>query len=449
MEASFLRHAARDLPRYTSYPTAVAFGDLAPETAKDWAQAITAHKALSVYVHTPFCDQLCWYCGCHTTVPNGYGRVSQFVKTLDQEIDLWAKALPAHGGTKFIHFGGGSPNALSAADFSQIAAKISKVFEKTKDAEVAVELDPRSLTLPFIHALETAGVNRASLGVQTFDEVVQKKVNRIQPYEMIAQNVARLRDAGVLGINFDLMYGLPGQSPQSVAESAKLAAALQPDRIAVFGYAHVPWFKKHQTLILDEDLPDLPARWASVDAADEVLTQEGYVRVGLDHYARPHDPLVLAQEEGRLRRNFQGYTTDPAEILIPLGPSSIGRLPQGYVQNAKMSNLWSKMIEAETLPIERGLSLDSEDRLRAQVIETLMCDLRVDVGAICRAMGFDPNHLDAEIDLARGLVMDGLCYVTDRHVEILPKAHRLMRVVAACFDARLAPPALRRHAKAV
>lgn len=442
-------HAERNLPRYTSYPTAVAFETAAGEAeARDWLGNTRADQTISAYVHVPFCRRLCWYCGCHTSVFHEYDRVRAFFQTLMLEVDLWADAIGPHAGAAHLHFGGGSPNALSPDDFLALVRHMTDRFALRPGAEVAAELDPGMLSDAFIDAAGEAGVTRVSLGVQTFDPDVQARVNRIQPFDMVAAANGRLRRAGVSAINFDLMYGLPGQTPENVAASAEAAVSLRPDRVAVFGYAHVPWMKKHQVMIKEADLADGDGRWAQAEAADEVLRAAGYVRIGLDHYALPDDPLAVAAASGRLRRNFQGYTDDPAPVLAPIGPSSIGRFAEGFVQNAAATDVWGREVEAGRLPVARRLAVTPEDELRAAVIERLMCDLTVDVGEVCRAFGFGTAVLDEAIAAAAGLQADGLCRVMERRVTIPAEAHRVMRVVAACFDARL-PVAASRHARAV
>lgn len=444
-----LRHAERNLPRYTSYPTALAFqsaeGDEAPRA---WLAGTRPEDSISAYVHVPFCRRLCWYCGCHTTVAHEYDRIDTFQQVLEREIDLVAAALGPHAGAAHLHFGGGSPNALAPEHFLNLLTRLADRLRLRPGAEVAVELDPALLSDAFVDALGEGGVTRASLGVQTFDPVVQQKVNRIQPFERVAASVARLRARGVAGINFDLMYGLPAQSPENVAETVELALRLRPDRIAVFGYAHVPWMKKHQVMIKDADLADTAGRWAQAEAADQALVAGGYVRIGLDHYARPDDPLARAQAAGRLRRNFQGYTDDPAPVLVPVGPSSIGQFREGFVQNAIATDAWGRAVVQGELPLARKLPVSAEDRLRAAVIERLMCDLAVDVEAICVEHGFAPDALDEGVRQAAAAARDGLCTVQRRRIAIPEEGRRLMRVVAACFDTRL-PAAPARHAKAV
>ena len=442
-------HAARNLPRYTSYPTAVAFEPVAGEAeARTWLAATRADQTLSAYVHVPFCRRLCWYCGCHTSVVHDYDRVRAFFETLMREVDLWADAVGPHAGAAHLHFGGGSPNALSPEDFLALVRHLSGRLALRPGAEVAAELDPGMLSDAFIDAAGEAGVTRASLGGQTFDPDVQTRVNRVQPFDQVAAANDRLRKAGVAAINFDLMYGLPGQTPDNVAASTEAAVTLRPDRVAVFGYAHVPWMKKHQVMIKEADLADGDGRWAQAEAADSVLRAAGYLRIGLDHYAQPGDALALAAASGRLRRNFQGYTDDPAPVLVPIGPSSIGRFDGGFVQNAAATDVWARAVEAGRLPVARRLGVTAEDDLRAAVIERLMCDLTVDVGDVCLSQGFAPDALDTAVAAAAGLEADGLCRVEDRRVTIRAGAYRLMRVVAACFDEHL-PAVARRHARAV
>jgi oxygen-independent coproporphyrinogen-3 oxidase len=441
---SLLVHASRNLPRYTSYPTALAFQP-APDDAltRDWLGAIRPTDALSIYVHVPFCERLCWYCGCHTSVPNGYDRIADFLGRLAREMDLWSAALPPHAGAAHVHFGGGSPNSLATADFTDLMATIGRRFRLQPGAEVAVELDPGHLDPDFARGLGAAGVTRASLGVQTFDPEVQRRVNRIQPFERVQAAVDDIRRGGVEAINFDMMYGLPGQTPDNVAASLTTALSLVPDRVALFGYAHVPWMKKHQAMIPAEDLADVAGRWSQAEAAESVLLAHGYVRIGMDHFAHPGDPMAAQLTDGRLRRNFQGYTDDPAAVLIGLGPSAISACPEGYAQNASRVDQWATALERGRLPVSRQLATTGEDRLRGAVIERLMCDLEVDVGSVCLAHGCAAGALDDGLNMARALMADGLCAVSARQIRVSPGLSRLARVVAACFDQRPAPPSAR------
>ena len=342
----------------------------------------------------------------------------------------------------------GAANPVETRE-AAIAAVVGVVATARRQVLVYTrELDPGLLTPEFIDAAAGAGVHRVSLGVQTLADEVQKKVNRIQPFDRVATVTQRLRWAGVPAINFDLMYGLPGQTPENVEASVRQALTLRPDRVAVFGYAHVPWMKKQQVMIREAELADAQGRWDQAEAADEALVAAGYVRVGLDHYALPGDPLVEALGQGRLRRNFQGYTDDPAPVMIPIGPSSIGRLGRGFVQNQVQTHHWGRAVEAGELPVARRLAVAAGDDLRAAVIERLMCDLAVDVAAVCTSHGVSPDALDACLEDLRPLQAEGLCRLDGRRVAIPEPARRLMRTVAACFDQRLSEGG-RRHARAV
>ncbi|WP_296819689.1 oxygen-independent coproporphyrinogen III oxidase [Brevundimonas sp.] len=433
-------HAERRLPRYTSYPPATGFRAIEPTALAALEAELERPRPderLSAYVHVPFCRRLCWYCGCSTSVFHDYDRVESYLGWLRREVDLWAGRLGEHGGLSHLHFGGGSPNSLSAGDFRKLLQHVRCSLGIGQGAEVAIELDPTYCTESFAEACGVAGVSRASLGAQTFDPEVQARINRPQPYEVVQNAIASLRGAGVLRVNIDLMYGLPGQREESVEQSARQAAELRPDRIAVFGYAHVPWLKKHQRMIASNELPDTAARWTQAEVIDETLFAAGYVRIGMDHYAWPNDPLAVAASTGALRRNFQGYTDDGASTLLPLGPSAIGQVVTGMVQNAPALRRWREAVSKGNLPVQSWLEIGLQDRLRAAVIEQLMCSLNVDVGATALKFGLAPSTLDEGLAAARRLSENGLCKVFARRVVVPEGARRLVRVVAACFDGAL------------
>lgn len=451
MKTAWLPHAQKNAPRYTSYPTAVQFSeDVNGDVAADWLKNIPSEDPISVYVHVPFCEKLCWYCGCHTTIPNGYDRIARYHNVVLKEVDQVAARLGEHAGAKHVHFGGGTPNALNADHMLELLDRLHHAFQIRDDAEIAIELDPRTLDLEMVRALAAGGVTRASLGVQDFNEAVQKAVNRVQPYEQVADAVKMLRNWGVEGLNFDLLYGLPLQTTESVIESAKQAASLTPDRVSAFGYAHVPWFAKHQKAINEGDLPGIQERFDQFYAIVETLESEGYTAIGLDHFARNDDPLAQAARSGALKRNFQGYTDDACETLIAIGPSGISETPSGYLQNEKNTRFWTEAVERGDLTTTRGVGVSNEDRLRRAVIERLMCDMSVNVGEICRSQGVSDCHLDDCFPALQILANDGLCTVNERVVTIPEDARILMRTVAQCFDAYAAPPsAAPRHARAV
>jgi oxygen-independent coproporphyrinogen III oxidase len=449
MKQNWVTFAQRPVPRYTSYPTAADFAPAVGEgESRAWAAAVAPGSAISVYAHIPFCERLCWYCGCATSVPNGYSRIAAYIGVLHKEVDLWAEALGPHGGLAHLHLGGGSPNSLSAGDMGALIGHIGQRFGLRPDAEIAIELDPRVLSEAQVEAMAAAGVNRVSLGVQTLSAQVQTAINRVQPREQVERVIARLNAAGIVQHNMDLMYGLPGQTVSDVEAAAAFAVLHNAARVSVFGYAHVPWFARHQAAIDEDSLPDIAARFAQAEAGSAILLDAGYVPVGLDHFARADDSLAIAASAGRLRRNFQGYTDDPCDTLVGLGTSSISQFSEGYVQNLKDRNAWRDAVEAGRLPSERGVVMTDDDRLRARAIERLMCDLRVDVNAVCAEMGAQPDALDDALETARFLVPAGLCTVERGVVSVPFDARVMLRTVAQCFDGRF-KPAPRRHAKAV
>ncbi len=450
MDNALRAYALRDVPRYTSYPTAVRFAEgFAHRTWRGWLARLGAARRLSLYVHIPFCRQLCWYCGCHTSVTGDRARARAYAGTLIAEIESTGRlSAGASGRVAHLHFGGGSPTCLEDEGLQAILGAIERSFGFAGNAQIAIEIDPRTMGAGRAARLAAMGVTRASLGVQDFDRRVQRKINRVQPFAMVEGCVAELRAAGVEAIGFDLMYGLPGQTSRSVVHSARLAASLRPDRIAVFGYAHVPWFKKHQQMIRDADLPGAGERFDQARAIGAILARAGYRAIGLDHFALPDDAMARAAEQGVLRRNFQGYTVDPADALIGFGASAISALPQGYVQNVRDIKSWSERIAGSHCAVERGLVLTADDRMRAHIIERLMCDLAVDAHAIARVHGFDPAVLDGAFARLRPLQADGLVEVRGHRVSV-PERHRpFLRTVAAAFDAYFVE-AGGRHARAV
>lgn len=437
------------VPRYTSYPTAPHFSaDIDGATYAGWLQALPADAALSLYLHVPFCAQLCLFCGCHTAVVNRTEPVEAYASTLLAEIDLIAAAIGRRLDVRHIHWGGGTPTMLPPASLQAIDARLREKFHVLPGAEIAIEVDPRTLGTPALEALAAMGVTRASIGVQDFDPVVQRAIGRIQPWRATATAVAGLRHIGLRSINLDLLYGLPHQTEASVATTAQKALTLLPERVAVFGYAHVPWMKKHQALLPEAALPDALARHAQSRAAERVLCDAGYAAIGLDHFARPDDELAVAARSGRLHRNFQGYTTDDAPILLGLGASSISSLPQGYVQNAAGVPAWRDAIRDGRLPVARGITLTPQDRLRRSVIERIMCDCAVDLAAIASRHDAAPSSLMDAAPALEQLVRDGLIHWSGYRLAVTDVGRPFLRMVAAAFDTYLrAGPA--RHAVAV
>jgi oxygen-independent coproporphyrinogen-3 oxidase len=433
-----IRLAEAEAPRYTSYPTAPHFtGAVDGEVYHRWLAELPAAAPLSLYLHVPFCRQLCWYCGCHTAVANTYQRITAYVGLLRREIDLLAENLGPGRPVTGLHWGGGTPSILAPADLTAVMKHLHRAFDVQPGAELAIEIDPRRFSPEKAAALAAAGINRASLGVQDFTPHVQAAINRVQPFEETAAAVRLLREAGIAALNFDLMYGLPYQSLADVKRTAALAADLRPERISVFGYAHVPWMKKHQQMIDGTALPGAEARLAQAEAVERVLLQRGYRAVGLDHFALPDDPLFRYAEEGRLRRNFQGYTTDQARVLLGLGVSAIGTLPQGYAQNEKDLMAYGRALNEGRLPVARGIALTSEDRLRREVIQTLMCRFAVDLRALAVAQGRPGFDFSEDLNRLAPLVEAGLVRVEGSKLQVAGEGRRAVRLIASCFDAYL------------
>lgn len=436
-------------PRYTSYPTAVQFTpDIGAATYRGWLGELPTDEAVSVYVHVPFCARLCWYCGCNTRVVNTHGPVADYVAYLQDELRLLGAALPGRLPVSAVHFGGGTPNMLSVDELDVVFGSLDDVFRLTPDLEVAAEIDPPGLTRDWVFAAARRGLNRASLGVQSLSPQVQAAVNRQGSLEEIARCVGWLREAGVASINLDLMYGLPHQTVDNTLATIDQLLPLRPERLALFGYAHVPWMKAHQQLIHEAALPGPAERLEQSEVAAEHLIAEGYVRIGLDHFALPTDDLAAAQVQGRLRRNFQGYTTDAARTLIGLGASAIGSLPQGFVQNASQEMAWRNALSAGELPVARGVAVTRADRLRGEIIARLMCDLYVDLYSVCCDHGSDMGEFSRELERMASFERDGLVTRNGGRITVTEAGRLVVRSICAVFDTYFAAQE-GRHSKAL
>jgi oxygen-independent coproporphyrinogen III oxidase len=422
----------RNVPRYTSYPTAPHFtASVGPDTYKSWLRSLPEDASLSLYLHVPFCAQLCLYCGCTTKVTLRPQPIEAYAARLLEEIELVASEV-GRRRIAHLHWGGGTPSILGPERLSRIHRTLATAFDLNAVGEHAIELDPRHVTPPLARALAHIGINRASLGVQDLNASVQVAIGRVQPFETVKNAVAMLGEVGITEINLDLMYGLPRQTVDDIHETIRQAHALSPSRLAVFGYAHVPWMKPHQRLIDAAALPGFGERQAQAAAAHAALVGLGYQPVGLDHYARRDDALAVAAREGRLRRNFQGYTTDTADALIGLGASAIGFLPAGYVQNAPDVGGYSRSIEAGHLATVKGWAISADDRLRAGVIERLMCDLSVDLDTVAEP-GYFADALASLLPCQR----DGLVAIEGQRIKVTEKGRPFVRVLASAFDVYL------------
>jgi oxygen-independent coproporphyrinogen-3 oxidase len=391
---------------------------------------------------------MCWYCGCHTTITRKAEPITDYIGLLQREMELTRSFLGNPLSVGHVHFGGGTPTIMSPDEFSQLVAGIRSFFDIRTDAEIAVEIDPRTIRLDMARALGRSGVTRASLGVQTFDPEVQNAINRIQPFETVSASVDLLRGNGIADLNFDLIYGLPHQTVESCLDTVEKAISLRPQRFSVFGYAHVPDFKKHQRKIDPAALPQFDERSRQERAIADAVIAEGYVRVGLDHFARPEDSMARALNAGTLRRNFQGYTTDTGDVLLGFGASAIGRMPQGYVQNAVHLLQYAQRVQGGRLPIAKGYALTEDDRIRGDLIERIMCDFRVDLGHAISIERKSPLDLDTVAPALDRLAADGLIRKCGSVIEVTDEARPLVRAVAAAFDAYLGTTGVT-HAPAV
>ncbi|UYO45997.1 oxygen-independent coproporphyrinogen III oxidase [Rhodopseudomonas palustris] len=449
MSSALDKYAKSSVPRYTSYPTAPHFTKDFPESIyRGWLAQLDTDEPVSLYLHVPFCKQMCWYCGCNMKLAAKYDPVADYVEHLIDEIDLVADALPGTMPVRHLHFGGGTPTVIDPQDLGALMTLLRERFEFLPDAEIAIESDPRTLTEDMAAKIGELGFTRASFGVQEFDPKVQEAINRVQPPEMVARAMQLFKSAGVDRINFDLIYGLPYQTAEDLRRTVEQCVEMKPDRVALFGYAHVPWVAKNQRMIPDESLPKPELRATQADTAAEALVKGGYVRIGIDHFALPGDSLAVAAKTGELHRNFQGYTADAAQTLIGLGATSIGRTPSGYVQNISETGAWARAVEAGKIPVARGHALTQQDNLRAHVIERIMCDGKVDLAAAGKAFGCGDDWYAPEQESLAELQRDGAVVCNGSKVTLTPEGVRLSRVVASVFDTYLRNSSVR-HSIAV
>jgi oxygen-independent coproporphyrinogen III oxidase len=442
----------RAVPRYTSYPTAPHFvPSIGASTYASWLDELSGPDTMSLYVHVPFCEQLCLYCGCHTKATRHLEPVEAYAGRLVEEVKLIA----GRAGCRrvvHLHWGGGTPSILGPGLLRELVGLLDVHFDLTALREHAFELDPRHVTKDLAHALADIGVTRASLGVQDLSVHVQQAIGRVQPFAVVERAANTLRDAGITDLNIDLMYGLPTQSVHDVRRTVLLVHQLKPQRLAVFGYAHIPWMKRHQRLLDESALPRSAARFDQAIAAHAGLTSLGYQPIGLDHYATPDDSLAVAARAKTLRRNFQGYTVDEATALIGLGASAIGRLRQGFVQNAPDTAGYSRAMMSGRFATVRGLALSADDRIRGRIIESLMCNLECDIDDVVDQVARQGEHkresFDREIAALQPFVAEGFARIDGRRVTVHESGRPYLRLIAATFDAYL-PASHARHSVAV
>ncbi len=434
------------VPRYTSFPPATQFvQDDLQSNYIDLLSGLSPSDPVSLYVHIPFCHELCLFCGCHTKIVSNYSPIESYLKLLLAEITMVSKTINHKLPVNLIHFGGGSPNYLKPKDFKSIIDCFVECFDINDNTQIDVESDPRYLDEAIIDCFAEVGVTRVSLGVQDFNEGVQKVINRIQPFDMVEKCVSNLRAKGINQINFDLMVGLPNQTVTSVSETAKMAASLLPSRLAVFPYAHVPWMKKHQKLLEKYPMAEGQERFLMNEAVDEILKESGYKKIGTDHYSFESDPIYKAQESKQLRRNFQGYTTDLSAAIIGFGLSSISSFEDAYIQNTTDPILYKNSIKGDKFPMQRSCFLSNEDQELRALIEELMCHFEVD---LTRYMGAIEKSYDVIKKKLLLLMDDGLIILDGTFLQITDIGKPFTRVVAACFDPYFEQQE-GRHAKAI
>ncbi len=428
----------RSGPRYTSYPTAPEWHDAGYEVAVEaYGRMRDDPRAVSVYIHIPFCERMCLFCGCNVIVAKSHDRVPRYLECLDREVRM-VRELTGPKKVVQLHFGGGTPTFLAPDDVERIGAMIWNAFDKADDAEVGIEVDPMVTTREHLQACRRVGFNRLSMGVQDFQDDIQAVVERHQPDAKSTEIFELARELGFDSVNIDLMYGLPGQTPGHLAHSARRVIELGADRVAVFGYAHVPWMKPHQRKLEQHGIPEAASRWDMFNAARSTLLDAGYVAIGMDHFAKPSDELALAAGKRKLSRNFQGYTVLEATSLVGLGVSSISDAADSFLQNAKRLSSYYRAIEAGTFATEKAKVLDDEDKLRRDVIISIMCNLYVDFAAVEQRHDIDfRKEFVGELEQLSGFVDDGLVVRREGGFEVSESGRVFLRNIAMTFDAYL------------
>ncbi|MBN1403235.1 MAG: oxygen-independent coproporphyrinogen III oxidase [Opitutales bacterium] len=448
-DTALLRKYDRPAPRYTSYPTALQFSAEASREAL-LAELGAGEGPLSLYAHLPFCESLCWFCACSTFITRNRESADPYIAALEREMDIYLPLIKEGRQVEQLHFGGGSPNFFTPDRLDRVCAAIRERFSFTSDAELSVELEPRLLEIEHLDILRNHGFNRASIGIQDSDPAVQEAIHRVQPVEMNLRVMGWLRERGFNSVNVDLMYGLPGQTPESYARTLDHVLSLEPDRVAVFSYAHVPWMKPAQkNLLRAGPLPGAEEKFALLNLAVERLTGAGYVFIGLDHFARPDDELCKAQREGTMQRNFQGYSTRAGAEMLAVGVTSIAQTRRSYRQNYHSLEKYYEEIAAGRLPVERGVLLSEDDLLRRTVIMRVMCDVSLDYAAMSALAGVDfKTHFAPELAAMDEMEADGLLKRHEDRLEITPIGRLLVRNIAILFD-RHFKSGEKRHSRSV
>jgi len=422
------------VPRYTSYPPATKFSnDVAGPVFLDWVKAIPAGSKISLYMHVPFCRRLCWFCACRTQGVRSDEPVEAYVRSLTQEIQTLGQLIPDGVEVARLHWGGGTPTLLHPDWMASLAKTTRNAIPFAENSEFSVEVDPNEIDEARIDALAEAGMNRASIGVQDFDPEIQQIIGRLQSYEVTRDAVEGLRARGIHSLNADILFGLPHQSQARITDSVQMLLSLSPDRVALYGYAHVPWMAKRQSMIPTEALPSPEERLQLFNTARRLFLWDQYQEIGIDHFAKPEDSMAIAARSGHLRRNFQGYTDDTCDVLIGLGASAISKFPQGFAQNASGTAAYQKAVRAGDMATGRGHVFKGQDRLRARMIEMLMCDFVIPLDHLLAEFP-DNKAAVAPIMAAAAETFKGMVRMTPEAFEILPEGRPLARMIARAFD---------------
>ena len=422
------------VPRYTSYPTAPHFSaDISASDVRKWITEIPRNTQITLYIHIPFCRRLCWFCACRTQGLPNLSPLAGYIERLGKELALIKLSLPKGVSLGHLHLGGGTPTILNAGQIKSLMAHVFDTLPLSHNAEISVEIDPTELDSERVNALAAIGMTRASIGIQDFDPDIQATIGRLQGFDTTKRAVDLLRSAGVHSLNTDLVYGLPMQTTHRFSETLQKLLSLTPDRIALFGYAHVPWMARRQKMIDQTTLPNPKARLRLFQMAQHIFNADKYHSIGIDHFALPNDSMTLASQTGMLFRNFQGYTTDPSKVLIGVGASAISKFPQGYAQNAPATAEYGKLIETGDLATVRGHALTDHDRLNSDIIAALLCQFQVRVSDICDNHDIHPTALIERFEQMNAR-FENLLSVTETGLIIPHEARPLARMIAREFD---------------
>ena len=427
------------VPRYTSYPTTPSFNEkINSNIYESWLKNLDKNKKISLYIHIPFCNSLCYFCGCHTSATNIYDPIENYVKSLLREINILSEKLESKFNVSYIHFGGGTPSILTESDLWMIMNLIKKKFDVLDNCEIAMEIDPRFYRKDLTIILNAFSFNRVSLGVQDFSQNTQFLINRIQSYETTKKIVNHFHENNIHNINIDLMYGLPEQTVQTFSDTLEKIVTINPNRVSVFGYGHVPWIKKRQRLIKGK-LPDNEGRLKFCQLASHYFLSNGYEAFGIDHYAKKTSSIIKKVKKRKLQRNFQGYSEDSADVLIGIGASSISNLPNGYVQNTIRTIDYINTLKNNKLPISKGHEIKPNDKIYREIINELMCYLNVDLNQIAKKFGKNINFFSSNIEKLKPFIDSKYIFFNNFKLIINPEARPLVRIICSIFDQYFEP----------